>query len=182
MFALGFTVRADDVAVVIDLRVLRNLGVRLWRVAGYPDTPYYCPLGQGLLYAQNDIPPIAIQEVREFHADRGVVLYVNPYHRYLGYYAAVKLRNQHGDTPAAQEVFTRFVAQAGGEAFSTSEAGRILRSVVERVSGLHRARATARVVVVVVAGLAHSLRTLPLLTASRLRTKLLSPSLKYSGR
>ena len=78
MFALGFTVREDDVAVVIDLRVLRNLRIRLWRVAGYPDTPYYCPPGHGLLYAQADIPPISILEIREFHADRGVILYVNP--------------------------------------------------------------------------------------------------------
>ena len=39
MFALGFIVREGDVAVVIDLRVLRNLRIRLWRVAGYPNTP-----------------------------------------------------------------------------------------------------------------------------------------------
>ena len=61
--------------------------------------------------------------------NRGVILYVNPYHRYLGYYAAVKLRDQYGGTQEAEEVFTRFVAQAGSDTFSTSEAGRILRSI-----------------------------------------------------
>jgi hypothetical protein len=53
----------------------------------------------------------------------------------LGYYAAVKLRDQYGGTPEAESVFTRFVAQAGGDTFSTSEAGRIQRTVFGGVSG-----------------------------------------------
>ena len=67
-----------------------------------------------------------------------------PYHGYLGYYAAVKLRDQYGGTPEAESVFTRFVAQAGGDTFSTSEAGRILRSVFGGVSGARQGKGRGR--------------------------------------
>ena len=50
MFALGFSVRQGHVAVVVDTRALRNLHRPLWRVAGCPGTPYYCPEERGLLF------------------------------------------------------------------------------------------------------------------------------------
>ena len=43
IFALGFTVREDDVAIVIDARALRNLGIRLGALPGTPVPPSTYP-------------------------------------------------------------------------------------------------------------------------------------------
>jgi hypothetical protein len=128
MHALGFQVRAGELAVVVDVRVLRNGGVRLHRVAGFPGTPSFCPPGHGLLFANMDIPPIAIVEIREFSADCGRILYTNPYHRFLAHYTVTKFQREHEGSEEVAAAIQR-VEDAEGGGFQTTQTHRVLRNI-----------------------------------------------------
>ena len=61
-----------------------------------------------------DIPPIAIVEIREFSADRGRILYTNPYHRFLAYYSVTKFKREHEGSPEVMAAIQRVEDAEGG--------------------------------------------------------------------